>query len=193
MCDAEDPCSMNTAYKLESPFHNVATLHNTPFVLFELLVQFGVLKGRKAMSVANCLHSFSAFSITSCLQLTLDAGKLFSSFHSLSTAAFASRVFMQFTWHCRVHMKLQLLSRGCHRFYRVPCLPDLYKIFLSAFEHCSLSFGVPCALLFDFFDEMSSTYFDQTSGHVYQASTMLGNDICLSRGPRVSSRFSIIQ
>ena len=81
MCDAEDPCSVNTAHEPESSFTTSPRSTTRPlYVLHNELF----------------LPSFCACSITSCLLLIFDschAGKFFSS-HSLSTSAFASEVFI---------------------------------------------------------------------------------------------------
>ena len=96
MCNAAEPCSVNTAQDPESSFTASPPNTTRPSCTCGISCPLrNFRKCQKSMSVAKgtVLPSFCASSISSCLSLTLDScqdGKFFNLSHSLSTATFAS-------------------------------------------------------------------------------------------------------
>ena len=95
-CEAEDPCSVNTAYAPESSFTLSPRSTTRPVLWFQL----GILE---MTSVHHCskvdfpFFSFCPSRITSFLLFILSnchAGNFSSSSHYMSIAAFASRIFI---------------------------------------------------------------------------------------------------
>ena len=97
--DADDPCSVNTAQDPESFFTMSPRTTTRPLYFLVLCLQFGILQMTDVHQWSK--WTFAPFdlasSITSDLLLTLvrsHAGIFSSFYHSLSTAAFASGIFI---------------------------------------------------------------------------------------------------
>ena len=101
ICDADDPCSVNTAYDPESSCTMSPWITTRPLYFFENLVPTPKSWDDKCpltmQNVLFCLLSLLQRSpVLLCLTFVSCHASIFSSFsHSLSTAAFASGIFIE--------------------------------------------------------------------------------------------------
>ena len=99
ICEADDPCSVNTAYATESSFTMPLRSTTLPLYFCDFRFRLSVLEVTNVhqCSKVHFLCDFCASSITSFLLLIFSschAGIVSSFCHSLSTAAFASGIFI---------------------------------------------------------------------------------------------------
>ena len=151
--DADDPCSVNTAYDPGSSFTMLPRSTTRPLYLWFVGSNSAFLRWHHQCSKVDFPFSFCASRTTFCLLLTLSscyAGIVSSFFHSLSGAAFASGIFMA----CGSSQCIFCLRCDLHYFSgrdgSTLCLVDswastiqAYFVFGSSMDAFSLA-PVPC-------------------------------------------------
>ena len=123
ICDADDPCSVNTAQDPDSSFTISPRSTTRPLYFWCFVSNWAFFKWHMSISEAKWTAApvVLASSITSFLLLTFVRfhAEIFSNFsHSLSTAAFAAEIFMAWSIGINLWTKLQC----CNEFSPFPAI-----------------------------------------------------------------------